>query len=470
MFKLFSDMSLMSKGLKYKTMIAFSLMSLIPLLICFWLVTTFIFPNLGLFFGVSLGNISFILFISIFLSLLGFYVTKQMIDPLIKMAGDAKDIAGGNISKVIEVECEDEIGDIGASLNMMTQKIKENIEELRIYGEKTKLINLEINKKVFMLSSLLHIGNLISAAAELETVMDFIAQKVADVEDGSSSFVALLDEETGAFNVISSSNVDQGKMQKLGIKKGEIPAQITVVDKNKSAGPQILNKILAPLDLKNIVMLPIIVSKVHYGFLAMGNNQHEFMFSDDTMELLTLFVKQAAIAVENDLLIKRTKELAVQDELTGLYNESFITKRLDEEIRRAVLYQRPCGFLLIDIDGFKKYQGETGEAKANALLKSTAEILKGAVTEVDKIARLELDRFAIVLPERNKKQAANIAEEIRKKVEDGLGKAVKICEKITVSIGVSENPIDGSSAEELLVKAEKLLKSAKSLGKNRVAV
>ncbi|MDP2910950.1 MAG: hypothetical protein Q8N76_01250, partial [Candidatus Omnitrophota bacterium] len=60
-------------------------------------------------------------------------------------------------------------------------------------------------------------------------------------------------------------------------------------------------------------------------------------------------------------------------------------------------------------------------------------------------------------------QSANIAEEIRKKIETDL-------KKVTVSIGVSENPIDGSTAEELMAKAEKLAHNAKSLGKNRIAV
>ncbi|MBU3912151.1 MAG: HAMP domain-containing protein, partial [Candidatus Omnitrophica bacterium] len=140
MINLFRQMSFVPKGLKYKTMIAFSLMSLIPLLICFWLAINFIFPNINALLGVSIGNISLILFISLFISVLGLYITRQMIDPIVKMAGDAKIMANGDVSKVIEVKGEDEIGDLGLSLNAMTQKIKENIEELKVYGEQTKMI------------------------------------------------------------------------------------------------------------------------------------------------------------------------------------------------------------------------------------------------------------------------------------------------------------------------------------------
>ena len=470
MISFLKKMSLVPKGLRYKTMIAFALMSLIPLLVCVWLVTSYIFPNINLFLGLSLGNISLILFISIVISILGFYTTKEMIDPVIKIAGDAKDMANGDVERVIEVEREDEIGDLSMSLNAMTQKIKENIEELKVYGEKTKLINIEINKKVLALSGLLQIGSLISSSADLQTVLDFIAGKLSDLEDGAVSFVMLADETSGDFQVASVYNVDETRAQGLKIKKSDMPSRSIVIDRDSGAKPEIVSRILESFDLKNIVMIPIVVSKKQYGLLAIGNKKDDYAFKDDETELLKVFAKQATIAVENDLLIKKAKELAVKDELTGLYNESFMRGRLDEEIKRACLYQRPCGYLLVDIDGFKDFHERFGERKTEMLLKAMGEILKGGVTEVDRVGRMTIDSFGMILVERNKKQAAGIAEELRKKVEAGLAKILQLTEKITVSIGVSENPIDGSTAEELMEKAEKLVKNAKSLGKNRVAV
>ena len=90
-----------------------------------------------------------------------------------------------------------------------------------------------------------------------------------------------------------------------------------------------------------------------YGILAVGNKIEDFIFKEDEQELLKVFAKQAAIAVENDLLITRARDLAVKDDLTGLYNQKYIHTRLDEEIKRACMYQRPCGYLLIDMDNFK---------------------------------------------------------------------------------------------------------------------
>jgi len=472
MINLFRQMSFVPKGLKYKTMIAFSLMSLIPLLICFWLAINFIFPNINALLGVSIGNISLILFISLFISVLGLYITRQMIDPIVKMAEEAKIMASGDVSKVIEVKGEDEIGDLGLSLNAMTQKIKENIEELKVYGEQTKMINIEINKKVLALSGLLQIGNLISASTELSKVLNFIAQKVADLEDDTFSLVMLLDENKKEYRIFSSYNVKEDIVLGASLSESETIARVAIVDKNNplDKASSAVSRLVEFLGVKNFIALPVIVARKQRGILAVGNNKEDYAFKEDEKELLKVFSKQASIAIENDLLILKARELAVKDELTGLYNQSYIHTRLDEEIRRAIIYQRPCGYLLIDVDDFKDCHDQLGEANTERLLKALGEMLRVSVTEIDKVGRITSDKFAIVLPEKNKKQSAAIAEDIRKKIEDGLNKVIKTPGKLTVSIGVSENPIDGSSADELIEKAEKLVKQAKSLGKNRVAV
>ncbi|MBU0759120.1 MAG: diguanylate cyclase [Candidatus Omnitrophica bacterium] len=470
MLSFFKQLSLVPKGLRYKTMIAFSLMSLIPLLICFWLATNFIFPNIDLFLGLSMGNISLILVILLFIAILGLHLTRQMIDPIVKMADEARIIANGDVSKVIEVKCEDEIGDLGSSLNAMTQKIKENIEELKRYGEQTKMINIEINKKVLALSGLLQIGNLISSSSELSKILNFITQKVADLEDNAFSLVMLLDEKKKEYVVFSSYNVKEDIVQGFRISENEMSLHITTIDKNNPAAKanSAANKLTAALEARNLIMLPVMVIRKQRGILIVGNNKEDYAFKEDEKELLKVFSKQTSIAFENDLLILKARELAVKDELTDLYNQSYIHTRLDEEIKRAITYQRPCGYLLIDVDDFKNCHDQLGEGKTEILLKALGEMLKASVTEIDKVGRLTSDKFAIVLPEKNKKQSAAIAEEIRKKIEGGLNRIIKTPGKLTVSIGVSENPIDGSSAEELMAKAEKFVKQAKSFGKNKV--
>ena len=104
------------------------------------------------------------------------------------------------------------------------------------------------------------------------------------------------------------------------------------------------------------------------------------------------------------------------------------------------------------------------------VLKRIASILKKSATEVSKAARLGGDEFAIVMPEKNKREATQLAEEVRKKIADANIKGPAKDEKpLTVSGGVSENPIDGITSKDLFDKAASAMKKAKLEGKNRIS-
>ena len=98
-----------------------------------------------------------------------------------------------------------------------------------------------------------------------------------------------------------------------------------------------------------------------------------------------------------------------------------------------------------------------------------AKVIKDNMIPVGKAARIEGDQFAVLLPEKNKRESFTIAEEIRKKIE-----AVNFLRSgnasLTVSVGVSENPLDGATGEELFKKAMALLQEARVSGKNKVAM
>ncbi len=220
---------------------------------------------------------------------------------------------------------------------------------------------------------------------------------------------------------------------------------------------------------KNCLLVPVLSRGNSAGFLFAGNDSENFEFKIDDIELIKVLCKQLGIAIENAVLLKKAKELIVKDELTDLYNEKYIRGRLDEEIERSVLYQRPCSLLLFNIDNFKKFRDSHGEMATEDTLKKVATIIKESSTGVAKAARLGGDEFAIVLSEMNKKQSTKLADDIRKKIEAlGAKLAGKEEGPLTISGSVSENPIDGTSAEELFDKARRAMKTAKLEGKNRI--
>jgi len=461
-------LSLVPKGLRYKLMVAFSLMAVMPLLVAAYFVRDKIFPPNG-----TIVEVSWILFFSLIITILGLVLVKQMIESIINMSFKAKLIAEGDIDRRISVSSEDEIGEIGDSINKLTSRIKKNIDDLTSYGEKAQLINTEIHKKVLALSSLLQIGDDIAAAVIVEDVMNLIVEKIVQVMDTGYAALYLRTEGSDVFELSTENNLASERLRELMIEPGEgLLGQALVKDEivcsDSSVKPsKEMEEFKENFGIRNFAVFPIICRNKPVGILLAGNDKTKFVFQSEDMELLKIFSKQAAIAYDREVLAKKARELSIQDDLTGLYNEKYITSRLSEEIKRGVLYQRPCSYIVFNVDEFDNFRKDNGELATEKALKKIAAVLEGHATQIGRAARLAGDEFALLLPEKNKREAYRIAEVIRKEVKNlelGLeGKA-----GLTISGGVSENPIDGATAEEIKKKAADSVDAAKRQGKNKV--
>ncbi|PIQ86763.1 MAG: hypothetical protein COV73_04250, partial [Candidatus Omnitrophica bacterium CG11_big_fil_rev_8_21_14_0_20_43_6] len=133
-----SRYSLNSRTVKQKLMVAFQLMSILPFLVCVYLLSIYIFPK----FGVRLEIIIY-LAVSLFLAVVGLLVIKEVFDRLTQVANEAKFIAAGDIDRKLEVQHCDEVGELGDVLNQLTHRIRSSMDELKAYSEKTTEINIE---------------------------------------------------------------------------------------------------------------------------------------------------------------------------------------------------------------------------------------------------------------------------------------------------------------------------------------
>jgi diguanylate cyclase (GGDEF)-like protein len=89
------------------------------------------------------------------------------------------------------------------------------------------------------------------------------------------------------------------------------------------------------------------------------------------------------------------------------------------------------------------------------------------MSPVGKVARFNYDEFGMLLPEKNKRESIELGDEIRRRIEE-MQISADPEDKVTVSIGVGENPLDGTNAKEIVAKAYANLEKAKQRGKNQV--
>jgi len=462
---------LSSYGLKYKLKIILLLVTVLPFLICAYLVSNYVMPYTALTIDMAAA-----VFLSAFIALTGFFIVKQVFDRVLSLSEEAESIASRDLNIPLgSIKREDEVAFLSESFSQLTQRLRSDMEELKRYSQKTSEINLEIQKHMAILSNLLQISHLISEGAQLDEVMKIVTARSQMLGDSETAYLLLRKENVGDFYIKEAEGLNTEQLMRQEIKQAEGIFTICfkqnkpfILDSNNPLKPNIAASFYENFRLKNTVALPVYLKGKVAAILGMGNNLESFSYKNEDIKFLDIFVKQLSMALENDMLARRLKELEVQDALTGLYNATFIRLRLSEEIKRAIIYRRPCSFILINIDNFQQFHKDFGLLQAEIALKRIASLIRDSFTEVDRVARIGDNEFAVVLPEKNKRQAYQLAEEVRKKVDVTFNKEAEEERRITVSGGVSENPLDGVSAEELIDKAKGALSLAKTQGKNRI--
>ncbi|MDA8239300.1 MAG: GGDEF domain-containing protein [Nitrospiraceae bacterium] len=165
-----------------------------------------------------------------------------------------------------------------------------------------------------------------------------------------------------------------------------------------------------------------------------------------------------------------TEQLSIKDALTSLYNRRYLEKYFDGEVARSLRYGHLLSVAMIDIDDFKKYNDSHGHQAGDKLLKDVSLILAGNARGIDRVIRYGGEEFLIVFPETGKSTAITAAERIRRGIEEHtfILPNKKQGPSVTVSIGVASFPDEGSTAGEVVKKADEMLYLAKNAGKNIV--
>jgi diguanylate cyclase (GGDEF)-like protein len=170
------------------------------------------------------------------------------------------------------------------------------------------------------------------------------------------------------------------------------------------------------------------------------------------------------------LLRQELEALVATDVLTGLASRRKFMETLEKEIKTGLRYGRPFGFLITDLDDFGAYNNSFGHQEGDQLLRLAGSTLLGTIRKSDMAGRYGGEEFSVLVLECNDRlELQTCAEKIRLAYEEALCPPTSR-RQVTVSIGGSLFPDDGSSTESLIEAADKRLYQAKAGGKNQVVV
>lgn len=164
---------------------------------------------------------------------------------------------------------------------------------------------------------------------------------------------------------------------------------------------------------------------------------------------------------------EQSRERAMTDALTGLYNRYGLQRALARERAGANRYSRPLSCLMIDLDKFKNVNDTFGHPTGDLAIRQTSQILTDALRRSDLVFRYGGEEFLVLLPETNLNGARGLANKIRSMTEDWVFGSAKKSFQLTLSVGVAELRAS-ESGHDMIARADMALYRAKERGRNRV--
>ncbi len=163
---------------------------------------------------------------------------------------------------------------------------------------------------------------------------------------------------------------------------------------------------------------------------------------------------------------REVTQLSVTDRLTRLANRIRLEEVLDEGTSQASRYGTPFAVTLLDVDHFKQVNDTHGHLVGDDVLVRVAQVLKANTREGDVVGRWGGEEFMVIAPHTRTAEAGQLAERLRAAIAN---LEIPTVGHKTASFGVTEYAA-GDDLNQLLVRADAALYSAKRGGRNRVEV
>lgn len=225
---------------------------------------------------------------------------------------------------------------------------------------------------------------------------------------------------------------------------------------------------------ESAIALPVNILSQDKGIIVMTHNQRS-VYDDFLISLVEVFYQYFLVVLENAYNFERLEISSNTDYLTNMPNLRGFSQKI-KEVDKAKNFDS-LSTIVLDLDYFKRINDEHGHEAGNDVLKQISDILKEFCNENLFVARYGGEEFIIFLRDYGKEGAYEVAEEIRKKIEETIytPRYSIVAENkaeitVTASLGIATYPDDCDDIYDLISLADRVmyLKSKKD-GRNRVA-
>jgi len=375
------------------------------------------------------------------------YVVRALQAQIGRFLDAARRLAGGRFDVPVNTEGNDEFAQLGREFNSMSKQLEAKIDEVE-------------GKRAELQETIRRVGQAFAAGLDPQGLFKLAVQTAVLACEAEAGHGLPLDS-----HALSEARAgSQDPALTAALERAEHDALEGAPGAAQQHSQEGLHTLALPLrarlgttpDGRDVAVIAIV--------------RHDRPFDRQEVELLEYLAGQAIVSIENARLHEMVRRQAITDELTGLANVRQMHDALDLEFERGYRHDTPVGFVLLDVDDFKRVNDTFGHQQGDEVLREVAGVLTRLSREIDEPARYGGEELAVVLPQTSIEGAEQLAERIRERIEE---LRIPLLEgggdlQVTASFGVASVPANASDKNALVAAADAALYRAKRAGKNRV--
>lgn len=403
----------------------------------------------------------------------GLLVAGSITRPLKILVEGTAEIRNGNLAHRVEVRTRDEIRNLADSFNQMARQVQETNSISKRANEELAFVIKQIQQRNAEVELINEMSDVLQICQDLDEAHEMIGRYIAK----------FFPKESGVLYQLAPSRdvLEVGALWGRGgpaFKKVITPDDCWALRRGQV---HIINDPLTDLicphiradenTLTSAICIPLLASGDMIGMLHIREREKENLLTPERQQSMTSFAEHLSLSLSNLKLRETLRQQSIRDALTGLYNRRFLEETLGREILRARRANIPLSLMMLDVDHFKHFNDKFGHQAGDLVLSNLGRILQAHVRGEDLACRYGGEEFMLVLPGAALDVTQERAELLRQEVE---ALSVHMNDQhlgpVTISIGLSCLPQNGTVAELLIQAADAALYQAKQSGRNVVKV